>query len=384
MSEIETETKPETKKISLKEKFKNWISTPTGKKQFIIIIVAVLILIAAGVSAYQLTREDKPTVVNNSKTVTPKLGDKAIDNTVVSKYDGLKYESSAANRAQITVVVENHPDARPQYGLSKASIVFEAISEGGITRFLAVFGPQDAERIGPVRSARTYFLDWTEGLDAFFAHCGGNIDALDRIQKESIKDMDQFANSGAYWRDTSRKVASEHTLYTSTAKLYELAKTKGWGTEANFEGYTYKDDPAEAQRPASQTVDLTFSSAQFNVKYIYSPKDNSYARVLGGVAHKDAQTNEQIKVKNISVIEVKRTAGLTRINESGYTMNTVGEGKATFFVDGKKIDGTWKKDSKTAMIKFSDSQGKVVEFSRGNMWIEVIPAGESSSSVTAQ
>jgi hypothetical protein len=383
--EQQQENTKEKKDMKEPSRFKKWISSPQGKKQFIIGLVVAVILVGAGVSAYKLTRteDDDAPVAEKKNESLPTLEEKK-PTTVTSKYDGLQYAPEVANRAPLGVIIENHPDARPQSGLDKASMVFEAISEGGITRFLAVYGPQDAEKIGPVRSARTYFLDWVEGIGAFFGHCGGNIDALDRLEKESVNNLDQFANSGAYWRDNSRKVASEHTLYTSTAKLYEVAKDKGWNMDAKFDGYTFKDDPKEDQRPAAQTININFSSPQFAVKYTYNPKENNYLRFLGGVAHKDAQTNDQIKVKNIAVIDVKRVAGLTRINESGYTMTTVGTGKATFFIDGKQVDGTWSKEKTTSMIVFKDSQGKTVEFSRGNLWIEVMPAGESSSTLTVQ
>lgn len=380
-----TDQETQKTKIPLGARIKDWFSTPQGKKKFIIGSLITIVFIGAGVSAYQLTRPDNPTTKTNETNKNENLPtleeNKPV--TTTSKYDGLQYDPAIANRAPLAAIIENHIDARPQSGLDKASIVFEAISEGGITRFLAIYGPQDAKVIGPVRSARTYFLDWVEGIGAFFGHCGGNIDALDRIAKEDVNDLDQFANSGAYWRDNSKKVASEHTLFTSTEKLYETAKNKGWNMDAKFDGYTFKDDPKEEQRPTSQTIDVKFSTPQFNVKYSYNPKENNYNRLMGGVAHKDAQTNEQIKVKNIAVIEVKRTAGLTRINESGYTMQTTGEGKATIFLDGKTIDGLWKKEKATSMLKFYDSQGKTVEFNRGNLWIEVLPQGESGVGVTA-
>jgi hypothetical protein len=356
-------------------KFKKWISSPGGKKQAIVIIIIVIILAGAGYSAYSLTRTDKPgtnSIVDTVKNALPKL-DETKSTTIASKLDGQQYDPSIANRAPLAVVVENHPDARPQSGLDKASIVYEAISEGGITRFLAVFGPQDAETVGPVRSARTYFLDWVEGMGAFFAHAGGNRDALARIQKETVNDLDQFANSSAYWRDDSRNVASEHTLYGSTKKLYELAKSKGWSLDSKITSYTYKDDAKTEQRPTSQTVDVKFSSAQYNVKYTYNPAENNYLRYMGGVAHKDAQTDQQIKVKNIAAIEVTRWYSPAGADEPGYAMQTTGTGKATLFVDGKQIDATWKKEKTTSQIEFTDSAGKAVELNRGNLWIEVMP-----------
>lgn len=131
-------------------------------------------------------------------------------------------------RRPVAVVIDNHPQARPQWGLSRASRVYEALTEGGITRYLAVFGRADAGRVGPVRSIRTQFLDYALELGAALAHVGGNEDALDLIPRLPLRDLNAFRYAGPYRRIPRRRVALEHTMFTSTRALRAAADRAGW------------------------------------------------------------------------------------------------------------------------------------------------------------
>jgi hypothetical protein len=119
------------------------------------------------------------------RNLHPKLKPKKIE-LYRAPLSGRMVEKEKTTRKPIAVVVENHPDARPQSGLNDAALVFETFAEGGITRFLAVFQENDVANIGPVRSARPYFVEWATSLKALFAHVGGNIDALDLISSKKV------------------------------------------------------------------------------------------------------------------------------------------------------------------------------------------------------
>jgi hypothetical protein len=270
-------------------------------------------------------------------------------------------------------MVENHVDSRPQSGLTAASIVYEAIAEGGITRFLAVYGPSGAQTVGPVRSARTYYVNWIKELNGYYAHVGGNYDALELIRSIGILDLDQFGNPSAYWRDKSKKVSSEHTMYTDTSKLYGVAGDKKYTTENTFIPYKFVDEPVvELRTVASQTVSINFGNASYNVVYRYDKTTNSYARELAGKAHVDAANGQQIQAKNIVIQTVNRRPTVTKINENGWIMDTSGSGKAVVVRDGIKVDGTWKKDNDNSRTRFFDATGTEINFNRGATWIEVI------------
>ncbi len=300
--------------------------------------------------------------------------DKKKDTRVVAPLDGTRAEPALAARNPLAVVIENHTDARPQSGLTAASIVFEAIAEGGITRFLAVYGPQDAQKIGPVRSARTYFVNWALGLGAYLAHVGGNIDALDQIRADNVLDLDQFANGKSYHREPRVGLATEHTMFSDTETLFALGEDK-YGAQQNFTAYTFKEPVAKEKRVSGGSVTIDFSAPTYKVVYTYDEKTNTYKRALAGLAHKDALNGKQIAPVVVAVVELNGNPITTRINEAGWSFQTIGSGKSTIFQDGLAVKGTWKKTDKKERIKFQDENGKEVKFNPGQMWIEVISPG---------
>ena len=314
---------------------------------------------------------------------TPSIGgglniDPAAPRTAECPLNGEMYTEQEqkvwASRRPLFVMIENSVDARPQSGLNTADVVYEAIAEGGITRFMAIFGTRQAEKVGPVRSARTFFVDWAHGYNAYLAHVGGNMDALDKIKAERTFDLDQFAYPSSYWREYSAGLATEHTMYTNTVKLYDQAAKNNYSTANNFNSYSFKDDPADkTSLPENQKITVDFSSAQYMVSFDFDKETNSYKRSLAGKAHIDKAAKSQLNPKNIIVMTVQRKAVVTRINEPGYQMDTVGSGKAQIFLDGKVVKGTWKKDSAEDREKFFDEAGTEMIFNRGQFWVSVVP-----------
>jgi hypothetical protein len=295
---------------------------------------------------------------------------------VTSDLDGLRYPESEANRHVLGVMIENHPDARPQFGLTSASVVYEAIAEGGITRFLAIFGPKLADKVGPVRSARTYYLDWCLEYDCFYSHVGGNIEALDLIPSLGIKDLDQFRYGvKAYGRQPRKGIATEHTMYANPNKLYDLARANSWTQTGGFPVITFKEDAPTKDRPTSQSFSVAISSKQFETAWTYDPSTNLYARTMAGQPHLDGATSQQIKSKVVIVQEVPSQNTVTRINEQGLILQTVGSGKATIFQDGIMTEGTWKKASKKERTIFFDASGKEIYYNPGQRWITIVNPG---------
>ncbi|MEI6040199.1 MAG: DUF3048 domain-containing protein [Candidatus Berkelbacteria bacterium] len=291
---------------------------------------------------------------------------------VLSKLSGQKAGESTANRHPLAVVIENHPDARPQYGLNKATLVYEAIAEGGITRFLAIYGPNNATKIGPIRSARTYFVDWTSEYNAYLAHVGGNLDALDMIKANNILDLDQFGlGETTYWREARNGVALEHTMYSNTDSLYKAAQAKNWPQTTKYQTLSFKKD--EPTPSSNQQIEIDFSTASYKVDWQYDAQTNTYLRSLAGQPHLDGATGDRLVANNVIIQEVDRWEAKTTINEEGYAMKTTGTGKAKIFIDGKETDGTWKKTSRTDRTIFYNESGREIEFNPGNFWIEITP-----------
>lgn len=365
--------------MSFKDRWKIFIEklkTPHGKKVFAIIIVVIVILGIAGWAIYnRYFKKDivKP-IVTSTSSIAVKT-DKPVDKEA-SKLDGVSYEKDLANRHPIAVMVENHPDARPQAGLDKASVIYEAEAEGGITRFMAIFGAYDANKVGPVRSARTYYVDWNDEYDGFYAHVGGNADALALIEQLGIKDLNQFTyGTQAYWREPEDGKAIEHTMFTDTEKLRNIAKDNGWSTStSDFTALPFKTDASKEARPEKQTITVNFSSSLYNVQWNYDKTDNIYKRTMAGEAHNDRISGTQLSAKNIIVQYIDRTP-TTNGDESAWEVATIGEGKAEIYLDGKKIDATWKKSSHKDRTKYYDATGAEVKLNPGVTWYEVVPNG---------
>ncbi len=295
-----------------------------------------------------------------------------IKTQVVSKLDGTTVDEDLAKRHPLAVMVENHPDARPQSGLSKASIVYEAITEGGITRFMAIFGPADAPKIGPIRSARTYFIDWLSEYNAYYAHVGGNLDALDQIKTDNILDLDQFSlGEPTYYRIADATKAIEHTMYSNTTNLYQAAKTKSYPQASNFQALNFRQP---APNPDSiQTITINFSTSSYLVRWDYDAKTNTYLRTLAGSPHRDELSGPQLAASNLIIQEVERWSAPTTINEEGFAMKTIGTGNALVFIDGKQIKATWKKTGLTDRTLFFDENGSEIKFIPGQFWYEIAP-----------
>lgn len=302
----------------------------------------------------------------------------------------------------LAVMIENSLDARPQSGLSMADVVYEAVAEGGITRFMAVFlcNPQDTE-VGPVRSARTYFLDWLSEYNALYAHVGGAntpgpADALGQIVTYSILDLNQFSiGFPVYWRDYERlghPVATEHTMYSSTQKLWQVGQDRGWTVNypagqtwsGSFIPWKFKSDAPAASNPPTQgqtladKVDINFwqGYSDYSVSWQYDPSCDCYKRSNGGVAQIDMDSKQPLIAKNIVVqFETETHANDGYTNNEHMLYKTIGQGKAIVFQDGKASTGTWNKSSRTSRSEYNDASGNQISFDRGPIWIETVPEG---------
>jgi len=333
------------------------------KLQLIIVgSVIVALLVVIGIIAWFNYR------AKNAGITTGKSG------LVVCKLDGMKYAKNKANRHPLAVSIENHPDSRPQSGFTDAAIVYEAITEGGITRYLAIFGPKDVNEIGPIRSARLFFMDWLKEYDAFFAHAGGNEDALNQMEAYGVKDLNH--TDPYFWRDSKgRSVASEHTLYSSTEQLYKFAADKGFDVNSSkFTPFKFKTD-GPAMTSGGKGVSIDFSGQpSYKVRWDYDIAGNSYKRFLADEPHKDRNNDKQIEAKNIIIQTVSRTLQPQgSFGSQNWVFDTVGEGKAKVLRDGQVIEGTWKKKSRDDRTMFYDSSGKEIQFNPGQTWYEVIP-----------
>lgn len=331
-------------------------------------LAIALIAVAITIAALRYRDDGQFTIDPGIIEATPEItSTEEVDPRVASPLDGTLVMPDVANRRPLAIMIENHPEARPQFGLSLASIVYEATTEGGITRFMGVFGSQGGTKIGPVRSARPYYVTWATEYDAGYAHVGGSKLGLQEINKLGANDLDQFAlGTSAYRREPKSGVALEHTMYTDTDKLWSVAANK-FGSSFELPKITFKSPLGREHLPASQQITVTFSSASYNTVWNFDPETNRYLRSMAGSLHKDAITGEAISAANLIFQEVARS--------STDNMSTVGNGSATIFIDGRRIEGSWKKASATAQTVFTDSTGAEIARNPGQTWISIINPG---------
>ncbi len=275
-------------------------------------------------------------------------------------------DEAATHKTVTAIMIENSPDARPQSGLKPAGIVFEAIAEGGITRFLALYQQEKPALIGPVRSLRLYYVDWLAPFQPSVAHVGGSLFALREVRNGNYRDIDQFFNSGTYWRAKDRY--APHNVYTSFEKLDALNTAKGY-TSSTVNGFARKD-AAPASTPTATKINVTISGALYNSSYAYDAASNTYPRSQAGAPHTDREAG-QIAPSSVVVMSV----GMQKVMEDGYReqITTTGAGKATIFQNGTVTEGTWAKQDRGSQIVFKAADGKEIPLNRGQTWITAVP-----------
>lgn len=335
----------------------------------------------------------------------PKTEECPMNGQLFSKNQKSKWEA----RRPLGVAVENSKDARPQSGLSNADVVYEVVAEGGITRFLGIYYCQDANPVGPVRSARIYFLNLLRGYGAYplYAHVGGAncdsttgsgcangapADALGTINElgwSSYNDLNQFnVPFPNYWRDPERlpNVATEHTVYTSTEKLWTFAKSRkltqldeeGEKWNEDFTPWEFTDAASADKRGSVGKISFGFwdnNLSDFSVTWTYSKTTNDYSRTNGGKPHLDKNTGKALSATNIVIVMADESPANDGYEGGHLLYDIIGSGDSIVFQNGKAIKGTWKKADEESMMRFYDAAGEEVQFVRGQIFVEVVPTG---------
>lgn len=339
-------------------KIRHW--TKTHPRKTAAIAIALILLCGGIIYAVSQRKEDAPAIL-------PVITKPKPAPVFYSPLTGAKVADEAKTKLPVTaIMIENSPDARPQSGLKDAGIVYEAIAEGGITRFLALYQESKPELIGPVRSLRMYYLDWAAGYDPCIAHIGGSAAALAEVRNGSYCDTDQFFNDAYYWRAADRY--APHNVYTNFEKMDAVNAAKG-KTTSNFKGFA-RTDIKPAKELTANSITINFSSPQFNTNYTYDAASNTYLRQVGGEAHSDREKGQIAP----SVVVAMRV-DMTHVMEDGWreSITTVGSGAATIFQGGIATEVTWRKASREAPLEFVNAEGKPVKLGRGQTWIAAVP-----------
>jgi len=303
---------------------------------------------------------------NDSLTVIGQPMPSTVENR--NPLTGAKLDAPLLELPQVfAVMVENSYEAWPLSGLDQAFLVIEAPVEGNIPRFISFFEQgTDVKKIGPVRSARPYYLDWADELGAIYAHVGGSPEALDLIKANgTTKDLNQFFQSEYFWRDEVNRFAP-HNVYTS-GKLLSDAVDEVHRSTKLYDSWKFADGAPSGE--ALSPVINWASGSVYDVTWKYDATMNAYTRTQGKDAVKTS-SGANIVAGNVVAI----SSDITVVDETGRRhIRTTGEGDAVVYENGTKIAGTWKKPTRTDRLKFFDKDDQEIVLNAGKTWIEVVP-----------
>ena len=344
----------------------------------ILIIAATVFTALALVAGFYLFGN-----AENGDFLKPIVNLKGVSDKVQNPITGELFSSAEAaawkDVRPLGVMINNHTDARPQVGLIKADLVYEMVAEGGITRFLAFFNTQIPEKVGPIRSAREYYLVLVKELgDAMLMHIGWSPQALVAIESWPVRSLGRGA--APFYRENPRNVAIEHTAYADGRELLKRGMELGWNGTTGFTLWKFKNDLdgyTSFDLASSIAVDFWYPG-DYSAIWKYDKEKNVYERYMGydsagvPIPHVDDVTKEQITVKNLIVqFATEKSVVGDEKGRLDYTLE--GTNSALVFLDGKVIPATWTKEGREKRTMFYDMNGEEIKFNRGKLWIAIVP-----------
>ncbi|HEX5823039.1 MAG TPA: DUF3048 domain-containing protein [Candidatus Limnocylindrales bacterium] len=295
---------------------------------------------------------------------------------VPAPLDGRLVSPEAAARHPIAVMIDDLSPARPQSGFGAASVVWQAPAEGGIPRYMLVFQENIATDVGPVRSARYYYIAWAAELKAIYAHSGGSPQALATLraqgQGQLVYNADEFRWGGSFHRISTR--FSPHNLYTTGNKLRGIATAQHVKDKAFTWPWTFAPDLPLSRRPTGGRIEVAYLANK--IRYDYDRKTNTYLRSVSGEKKQiDAATGQRVAPKNVVVMLMRFGPLNDGSHKQRLEAQVVGSGKAWIATNGTTIPGTWKKTALTSPTRFFDAAGKPVVLTVGQTFVQVMQTG---------
>ena len=286
-------------------------------------------------------------------------------------------------RRPLAIKVSNAPSiVRPQAGLDKADVVFEHMAEAQLTRFTAIFLSQDADKVGSVRSARLIDLEIPAMFKSIFAFSGASGGVKLKIKESDFADRvlspDPGFNDPGFKRVPAEGKAYEHTLFTDTPTLWEIATERDVNGRQDLEGWAFAET-APAGGQAVSELDVVYRANVASAEYRYDATSEAYMRYVMGDPHTDEITGEQLSAKNVIVLYANHVETDIVEDSTGakpyYSIEIQlwGQGPAKILRDGQMYDVTWSRPNRDDLIRFLDASGNSFLMKPGNTWIQVVP-----------
>jgi hypothetical protein len=299
---------------------------------------------------------------------------------VAAPLTGVPVKPAVANRHVIAVMIDDQFDARPQSGLSRASVVWQAPAEGGIPRYMALFQDSDPPKLGPVRSSRLYFIAWASEWRSVYLHAGGSPQAMALLTSSQgrgkvVFNADALRGVGSRFTWRIHQRFAPHNVYTNAQNLRTLARRVG-GRPVAHQAPVWRfavDAPLEV-RPQGGLLVVPYPANR--ITYRYDRKNNRYLRSVTGEGKQvDAGTKQRIAPKNVVVMSVRFGPLNDGSHKHRLEAQLIGSGPAWIATNGKTVKGTWKKSSFRSPTRFFGRDGKPVTLTIGQTFVQVVPRG---------
>ena len=289
----------------------------------------------------------------------------------------LKIVDEDSKTRPIAVMINNNHVAWPHAGLNDAYLAYEILAEGGITRIMALFKDKDTEKIGSVRSARPYYLDYALENDAIYVHYGWSDKAKSDISSLGVDNINGLTASSVFWRDSSLNKATEHTVFTSMKKINEYSKENGYDRDTDKDLLlNYSVDEIDlSKREDAIKADTVFMKYSYytTTSYEYDSEKKVYKRYMSDTPHVDAVTGDQYTFKNIIITPIETH---TYDSYGRLELDNIGSGEGYFITLGYAIPITWSKDSRSSQTIYKNMDGEEIKVNDGNTFIQITPPSE--------
>lgn len=266
----------------------------------------------------------------------------------------------------IAVMIDNEINARPQSGLNYADIVYEMPVEGNITRYMAIYHHTNTDKIGPVRSARPYFIDKAMEFNAVYVHCGGSNQALRDLVTLKVDTLNDLKGSPCFWRAKDRKMP--HNLYTNTKLMREVIESNKLNNKTAPEYFKFSDQFLDLEGKKSSGISFVYSK-KYIVGYEYDEKNKIYYRTINGTRLKDKDSGVDISTTNIIV---ERTTARVLDDAGRLDVKNLGKNRGYYLSAGKLVEIEWSKADRRARTIYKDLKGNEITLNKGVTWIQVV------------
>ena len=335
-----------------------------GGVKVLIAILVILVIVAGGVLAYKITKDKE----NNVQPVANEEEEK-----IIAEVEEKQPQIFKGNDRPIAVMIDNHNLAWPQAGLNQAYMVYEIIVEGGETRLMALFKGVDLEKIGPVRSARHYFIDYAMENDAIYVHFGQSPQAENDIKRYSIDDINGISEDGTtFWRVKDKY--APHNAVTSTEKLLQSAKNKNYKTISTKESVlNYVTDEVNLEE-GQEAINVTIPHSDLQkVQYTYDSENKVYKRFARNKAQTDWDTGEPITTKNIIITFCDNYTLSDKENKGRQGLKNIGTFDGYYITNGKAIKIQCEKTARDKQTIYKDMNGNEIQVNDGNTFVNICP-----------